>query len=76
MKAQHPELPIVMISGHGNIETAVAAIKRRLRLHRKAFKATGWSWSLNRALRDVAAQARGQGAQALARRRWSASLHP
>src|SRR5260370_11016143 len=28
MKAQHPELPIVMISGHGNIETAVAAIKR------------------------------------------------
>src|SRR5438093_9573316 len=27
MKAQHPELPIVMISGHGNIETAVAAIK-------------------------------------------------
>src|SRR6266702_4666322 len=28
MKAQHPELPIVMISGHGNIETAVAAIKQ------------------------------------------------
>src|SRR4029450_11336117 len=28
MKTQHPELPIVMISGHGNIETAVAAIKR------------------------------------------------
>jgi two-component system nitrogen regulation response regulator NtrX len=27
MKQQHPELPIVMISGHGNIETAVAAIK-------------------------------------------------
>ncbi|MFD1703953.1 sigma-54-dependent transcriptional regulator [Methylopila henanensis] len=25
--AQHPDLPIVMISGHGNIETAVAAIK-------------------------------------------------
>jgi two-component system nitrogen regulation response regulator NtrX len=25
---QHPELPVVMISGHGNIETAVAAIKR------------------------------------------------
>ena len=24
----HPELPVVMISGHGNIETAVAAIKR------------------------------------------------
>src|SRR3954454_19129435 len=28
MKQEHPELPIVMISGHGNIETAVAAIKR------------------------------------------------
>ena len=27
-KAQNPELPVVMISGHGNIETAVAAIKR------------------------------------------------
>src|SRR5215211_2469169 len=25
---QHPELPVVMISGHGNIETAVSAIKR------------------------------------------------
>src|SRR5437016_4586548 len=28
LKLQHPELPIVMISGHGNIETAVAAIKQ------------------------------------------------
>src|SRR3979411_1120085 len=28
IKLQHPELPIVMISGHGNIETAVAAIKQ------------------------------------------------
>ena len=28
IKAQHPEVPVVMISGHGNIETAVAAIKR------------------------------------------------
>src|ERR687898_3384431 len=27
VKQQHPELPVVMISGHGNIETAVAAIK-------------------------------------------------
>jgi two-component system, NtrC family, nitrogen regulation response regulator NtrX len=24
----HPEVPVIMISGHGNIETAVAAIKR------------------------------------------------
>ena len=26
--ADHPELPVVMISGHGNIETAVSAIQR------------------------------------------------
>jgi len=25
---EHPEVPVIMISGHGNIETAVAAIKR------------------------------------------------
>jgi two-component system nitrogen regulation response regulator NtrX len=28
IKHDHPEVPVVMISGHGNIETAVAAIKR------------------------------------------------
>jgi len=28
LKEQHPDLPVVMISGHGNIETAVAAIRR------------------------------------------------
>ena len=28
LKQELPELPIVMISGHGNIETAVSAIKR------------------------------------------------
>jgi two-component system nitrogen regulation response regulator NtrX len=28
VKHDHPDLPVVMISGHGNIETAVAAIKR------------------------------------------------
>ncbi len=27
IKAAHPDLPVVMISGHGNIETAVSAIK-------------------------------------------------
>jgi two-component system nitrogen regulation response regulator NtrX len=27
-KTEHPDLPVVMISGHGNIETAVAAIKQ------------------------------------------------
>ncbi|OYW52289.1 MAG: sigma-54-dependent Fis family transcriptional regulator [Azorhizobium sp. 32-67-21] len=28
IKGEHPDVPVVMISGHGNIETAVAAIKR------------------------------------------------
>lgn len=28
VKSAHPDLPIVIISGHGNIETAVTAIKR------------------------------------------------
>src|SRR5690349_10904147 len=28
VKKDHPDLPVVVISGHGNIETAVAAIKR------------------------------------------------
>lgn len=28
VKNQYPEIPVVVISGHGNIETAVAAIKR------------------------------------------------
>ncbi len=28
IKKQHPELPVIMFSGHGNIETAVASIKR------------------------------------------------
>ena len=28
IKQEHPELPVVMISGHGNVETAVSAIKR------------------------------------------------
>jgi two-component system nitrogen regulation response regulator NtrX len=28
IKSKHPEVPVIIISGHGNIETAVAAIKR------------------------------------------------
>ncbi|TBW37023.1 sigma-54-dependent Fis family transcriptional regulator [Siculibacillus lacustris] len=28
VKGQHPDLPVVIISGHGNVETAVSAIKR------------------------------------------------
>src|SRR5690606_32104623 len=28
LQAQHPDTPVVMISGHGNVETAVSAIRR------------------------------------------------
>ncbi len=28
VKGQHPDLPVVIISGHGNVETAVSAIRR------------------------------------------------
>src|SRR3977135_1976032 len=28
VKEQHPDMPVVMISGHGNIETAVEEMKR------------------------------------------------
>ena len=28
IKKQHPDVPVIMFSGHGNIETAVASIKR------------------------------------------------
>ena len=27
LSRKHPELPVIMISGHGNIETAVSALK-------------------------------------------------
>jgi len=38
IKKDHADVPVVMISGHAIIETAVAAIKRGgLRLHEKPF---------------------------------------
>ena len=37
LKAAYPETAVIMISGHGSIETAVRATQvRRARLHRKA----------------------------------------
>ena len=66
MKQQHPELPVVMISGHGNIETAVAAIKQgAYDFIEKPFKADRLVLVAQRALEDLAPQARGQGAQAV-----------
>ena len=76
VKEQHPELPVVMISGHGNIETAVAAIKqRRLRLHREAVQGRPAGAGRRSRAGNLAAQARGQGAQGARRRcrsAWSA----
>ena len=51
IKLEHPEVPIVMISGHGNIETAVAAIKRgAYDFIEKPFKADRLILVANRAL--------------------------
>jgi two-component system nitrogen regulation response regulator NtrX len=37
-KSNYPDIPVVIISGHGNIEIAVAAIKQgAFRFHRKPF---------------------------------------
>lgn len=51
VKEQHPDLPVVMISGHGNIETAVSAIKRgAYDFIEKPFKADRLVLVTNRAL--------------------------
>jgi two-component system nitrogen regulation response regulator NtrX len=51
IKRDHPEVPVVMISGHGNIETAVAAIKRgAYDFIEKPFKADRLVLVANRAL--------------------------
>src|SRR5205823_6016976 len=53
VKEQHPELPVVMISGHGNIETAVSAIKRgAYDFIEKPFKADRLVLVANRALEN------------------------
>src|ERR1044071_48617 len=53
VKEQHPELPVVMISGHGNIETAVSAIKRgAYDFIEKTFKADRLVLVANRALEN------------------------
>ena len=51
VKAEHPDLPVVIISGHGNIETAVAAIKKGAYDYiEKPFKADRLVLVVNRAL--------------------------
>src|SRR5213075_1770968 len=53
VKSEHPDLPVVMISGHGNIETAVSAIKRgAYDFMEKPFKADRLVLVANRALEN------------------------
>src|SRR5213082_3679122 len=53
MKSEHGDLPVVMISGHGNIETAVSAIKRgAYDFIEKPFKADRLVLVANRALEN------------------------
>ncbi len=55
LKAQHPDLPVVMISGHGTIETAVSAIRKgAYDFIEKPFKADRLVLVAERALEQVA----------------------
>ena len=55
----HPDLPVVIISGHGNIETAVAAIKRGAYDYiEKPFKADRLVLIIDARARGVATEAR------------------
>ena len=61
LKQQHPELPIVMISGHSNKETAVSAIKRgAYDLIEKPFTTELLMMAMERALEMEKIQARAQ----------------
>ncbi len=66
IQAEHPDLPVVMISGHGNIETAVSAIRSgAYDFIEKPFKADRLvlvadraleSWRLKREVKDLKAR--------------------
>jgi len=50
VRRRHPDLPVVVISGHGNVETAVSAIKRGAQdFIEKPFKADHLIHVVNRA---------------------------
>jgi two-component system nitrogen regulation response regulator NtrX len=54
VKEEHPDLPVVMISGHGNIETAVSAIKLgAYDFIEKPFKADRLVLVANRAIENL-----------------------
>ena len=69
VKEEHPELPVVMISGHGNIETAVVGDQaRRLRLHREAVQGRPAGAGRRARAGELAAQARGARSSSSSRR--------
>ena len=79
LKQEHPELPIVMISGHGNIETAVSAIKRgAYDFIEKPFKADRLLLVAERALENSRLSAKCASSSSLRRspRPWSATRPP
>jgi two-component system nitrogen regulation response regulator NtrX len=61
LKQQHPKLPIVMISGHGDAETAISVIKRgAYDLIEKPFKADRLMLVAERALENSRFKRAGQ----------------
>ena len=70
IKREQPDLPVVMISGHGTIETAVASIKKgAYDFVEKPFKADRLLHVVERALEAARLQARSAGTEAQGRRR-------
>src|SRR5262249_14325359 len=66
VKQEHAEMPVVMISGHGNIETAVAAIKQgAYDFIEKPFKADRLVLVAQRALEACRLKRQGQALQRL-----------
>ena len=65
LKREQPDLPVVMISGHGTIETAVSSIKKgAYDFMEKPFKADRLLHVVERALEAARLQARGAGTEA------------
>ena len=73
LKQQHPKLPIVMISGHGDAETAIRVIKRgAYDLIEKPFKADRLMLVAERALENSRFKRAGQWCTQL--RRWPGTV--
>ena len=69
VRRDNPAIPVVIISGHGNIEIAVAAIKQgAYDFIEKPFNIDQLLVVITPRARDVAAAARERGAQAARRR--------